>query len=188
MTRVLVPIAPGFEEIEAITIIDVLRRGGVEVVTAGLSSSEPVEGAHGIRIGVDAALGTVHSQSFDMLVLPGGEPGVTNLAASAALHETLSRHLGAGRALGAICAAPRILASRGELAGRNATSHPSVEAQLREGGALYDGVRRVVRDGTLVTSRGPGTALEFALEVLEMLGHENEARRLRTAMLVAPGA
>ncbi len=187
MPRVLVPLAPGFEEIEAVAVIDVLRRGGVDVVVAGLSGADAVEGSHGIRVGVDAALDDVVHEGFDMLVLPGGEPGVTHLAESALLQETLSRHLAGGRALGAICAAPRILAARGELRGRRATSHPSVETQVRDGGAAYE-VRRVVRDGSVVTSRGPGTALEFGLEVLEMLGGSEEAQHLRGAMLVAPAA
>jgi 4-methyl-5(b-hydroxyethyl)-thiazole monophosphate biosynthesis len=186
MPRVLVPIAPGFEEIEAITIVDVLRRGEVEVVVAGVTEASVVEGSHGIRIGADVALADVRGEHFDMVVLPGGEPGVTNLAASAVVQDVLSRHLAAGGALGAICAAPRIPAARGDLSGRRATSHPSVESQVRDGGARYDAEQRVVRDDGLVTSRGPGTALEFALEVLCVLGQQEHAERLRSAMLVAP--
>ena len=185
MPRALVPIATGFEEIEAVAVMDVLRRGGVEVVIAGVDSAAPVDGAHGIALGVDTALQDVRGESFDVIVLPGGEPGVTNLLESATVRDALSQHLDAGRMLAAICAAPRILAARGVLAGRRATSHPSVESQVRAGGADYD-VRRVVRDGSILTSRGPGTALEFALALLEMLGKADEAARLQRAMLVAP--
>lgn len=188
MPRVLVPLAPGFEEIEAVTIIDVLRRGGVDVTVAGVHGPGSVEGAHGIALGAEAGLATVRDQDFDMLILPGGEPGVTHLAGDAALQALVARRMRAGLGLGAICAAPRILAEAGFLHGRPATSHPSVEAALRAGGARYDDVRRVVRDGALVTSRGPGTALEFALEVLEMLGLGERAGRLRQAMLAAPPA
>jgi len=184
MSRALVPIATGFEEVEAVAIVDVLRRGGVDVVLAGVGTTEAVEGAHGIRVGVDVALQDVSGEHFDVVVLPGGEPGVTNLLQSATVQETVSRQLDAGRVLAAICAAPRILAARGALSGRRATSHPSVAGELRAGGADYD-TRRVVRDGSILTSRGPGTALEFALELLAMLGHADDAARLRDAMQVA---
>jgi protein deglycase len=188
VSRVLVPLAPGFEEIEAVTIVDVLRRGGVEVVVAGLKSAGPVEGAHGIAVRADAALVEVRGRSFDMVVLPGGEPGVTNLSADDAVQALVAERMQAGTPLGAICAAPRILAGGGFLRGRRATSHPSVAAQLKAGGALYEEARRVVRDGALVTSRGPGTAIEFSLEVLEMLGLGARAAELRQAMLVSAPA
>lgn len=186
MPRVLIPLAPGFEEIEAVSIIDVLRRGDVDVVVAGTTGEASVEGSHALRVGVDVALDDVRDQSFDMIVLPGGEPGVTHLCANHQLETLLARHLAAGRTVGAICAAPRLLAARGDLDGRRATSHPSVADAVRAGGALYDDDDRVVHDGVFLTSRGPGTALEFALRVLELLGHAPQAERLRGAMLVAP--
>ena len=185
MPRVLIPLAPGFEEIEAVTIVDVLRRGRVDVVVAGLRAAGPVEGSHGIAVRADVALAEVRDQSFDMLVLPGGEPGVTNLSADATVQALVAQRMQAGAPLGAICAAPRILAGGGFLRGRRATSHPSVAAQVHAGGARYEEAQRVVRDGALVTSRGPGTALEFSLEVLEMLGLGARAAELRQAMLVS---
>lgn len=187
MTRILVPLAPGFEEIEAVTIVDVLRRGGVEVVVAALEKPGPVEGAHGISVDAPVRLADLADQDFDMIVLPGGEPGTTRLAADERLASILLRHGAAGRPLGAICAAPRILAAQGFLVGRTATSHPSVEAALRAAGVRYE-TQRVVRDGDILTSRGPGTALEFALEVLELLGEKERAASLRQGMLVARAA
>ena len=191
MPRVLVPLAEGFEEIEAVTLVDVLRRAGVEVVVAGLGGAGAVRGSHGIAVQadapLDAALREAETHPFDMVVLPGGEPGTTNLAADARLSALVQRFVRENRPIGAICAAPRLLAAEGLLRGRAATSHPSVEAELRRGGARYD-TGRVVRDGQLVTSRGPGTALEFALALLEMLGAAERAIELRRAMLAAvPG-
>jgi 4-methyl-5(b-hydroxyethyl)-thiazole monophosphate biosynthesis len=183
--RVLVPLAPGFEEIEAVTIVDVLRRGGVEVVVAGLGAAGAVVGSHGIAVQADTALADVVPASLDMIVLPGGEPGTTHLAADARLGEWIETFAAAGRPLGAICAAPRLLAARGLLRARPATSHPSVEQNVRDGGAEYRDAR-VVRAGAIVTSRGPGTALEFALAVLDVLGLAARAAELRRAMLVAP--
>jgi 4-methyl-5(b-hydroxyethyl)-thiazole monophosphate biosynthesis len=187
MTRVLVPLAGGFEEIEAVTIVDVLRRGGVDVVVAGLAGTGPVEGSHGIAVEAPAALDAVLENTFDAIVLPGGEPGATHLAADARLAALLRRHGQEGRPLAAICAAPLVLAGQGLLRDRAATSHPSVETQLRDAGARYSDAR-VVRDGQVLTSRGPGTALEFALAVLELLGRGDRAAELRRAMLVHPAA
>jgi 4-methyl-5(b-hydroxyethyl)-thiazole monophosphate biosynthesis len=183
MPRVLLPLAAGFEEIEAVTIIDVLRRAGIDVVVAGLDGAGRVDGAHGIAVEAPVGLDAHLDDSFDMIVLPGGEPGTTHLAADGRLARLLLRHSAAGRPLGAICAAPRVLAAQGLLAGRTATSHPSVETHLREAGVRYDGAR-VVRDGAVLTSRGPGTSLEFALGLLEMLGEGTRAAELRRSMLV----
>ena len=185
MARVLVPLAAGFEEIEAVTIIDVLRRAGVEVVVAGIAGAGDVTGAHAISVQAPVALAAVATSAFDLVVLPGGEPGTTHLAADAVLADVLRRQSAAGRPLAAICAAPRVLAALGLVGDRAATSHPSVEAQLRAAGTRYESSRVVVADG-LVTSRGPGTALEFAFALLELLGLHGQAAQLRTAMLAAP--
>ena len=183
MPRVLVPLAHGFEEIEAVTIIDVLRRAGVDVVVAGLAGRGPVRGAHHIDVQADVDLSGIGTDAFDMVILPGGEPGTTALAASPALRQLLQRQAAEERPIAAICAAPRVLAEAGLLRGRAATSHPSVEAAVRAHGARYDPARRVVRDAFLLTSRGPGTALEFALAAVEMLGLPDAAAKLRSAML-----
>jgi 4-methyl-5(b-hydroxyethyl)-thiazole monophosphate biosynthesis len=185
MARVLVPLASGFEEIEAVTIVDVLRRGGVEVVVAGLAGAGAVRGAHAIEVNADVGLADVAIDTIDMIVLPGGEPGTTHLAADARLGGWLDAFAAAEKPLAAICAAPRVLAARGHLRGRPATSHPSVERDMRAGGAMFTGAR-VERAGGVVTSRGPGTALEFALEVLDVLGAGSQAREMRRGLLMAP--
>jgi 4-methyl-5(b-hydroxyethyl)-thiazole monophosphate biosynthesis len=179
------PLATGFEEIEAVTVTDVLRRGGVDVVLAALERAGNVTGSHGISIEASTTLAAVADQHFDLVVLPGGEPGATHLAADTCLDALLRAQAAAGRALGAICAAPKVLAVAGLLRDRDATSHPSVEAQLRQAGARYSAAR-VVHDGNIVTSRGPGTALEFTLALLELLGETARAAELRVAMLAHP--
>jgi len=180
--RVLVPLAEGFEEIEAVAIVDVLRRAEVEVVVAGLTSRRVV-GAHGMALEADALLAEVDATTFDMLVLPGGMPGTVHLLEDervlAAVRELHAR----GRTTAALCAAPRVLATAGVLAGREVTSHPSVRGMLAP--AEVRANPRVIRSGTIVTSQGPGTAIEFALELVrELAGHER-AEALAAGMIVS---
>lgn len=176
--RALVPLAEGFEEIEAVTIIDVLRRAGVDVTIAALGDS-PVTGSHGIPILADTSLDAVLDADFDAVVLPGG-PGAQRLRDDERLRTVLQRSARAGRWVAAVCAAPIALEAAGVLAGKRATAYP--------GNALPSAVQveeRVVVDGRVVTSRGPGTALEFALTVVERSLGRERAEALRTAMLVA---
>lgn len=186
--RVLVPLAPGFEEIEAVTIIDVLRRAGVEVCVAGLTPG-PVRGSHGIELGTDCALEVLDEAAaagLAMIVLPGGMPGTTNLRNDARVLALVRALEARGCTVAAICAAPTVLSAAGVLAGRSATAHPSVRDQLP--GATVIAERPVVRSGPVVTSQGVGTALEFALALVEELRGPARARELRVAMLVAPGS
>jgi protein deglycase len=167
MSHALVPLAEGFEEIEAVTIIDLLRRAGVEVVTAGLAPG-PVTGSHGISVAPDAELGALSEQSFDAVVLPGGMPGAANLAADARLVALLRRTADSGRLTAAICAAPSVLAQAGLLAGKRATSFPGfLTSESAPGTILSEDA--VVADGQVITSRGPGTAMDFALALIEHL-------------------
>lgn len=167
MPSVLVPLAPGCEELEAVTIIDLLRRAEVEVVTAGLSEG-PVKASRGTVLIPDTTLDAVKDQDFTMIVLPGGLPGAHHLEADARLREMLLRHQRDGSYTAAICAAPRALASAGLLDGRKATCYPgSVEIEDFPKIDLIDAP--VVVDGTVVTSRGPGTAMDFALQLVELL-------------------
>jgi 4-methyl-5(b-hydroxyethyl)-thiazole monophosphate biosynthesis len=167
MARVLVPLAQGCEELEAVTITDLLTRAGIQVVTAGLDS-RPVRASRGMTLLPDTTLDEVMEQDFDMIVLPGGLPGADHLNEDARIHQLLKRLNAEGRYTAAICAAPKVLASAGLLDGRKATSYPGalsgmdlprVDLQLE----------RVVRDDKVVTSRGPGTAMDFALELVELL-------------------
>lgn len=179
--RVLVPLAPGFEELEAVAIVDVLRRAGVEVTVAGLAPG-PVRGSHGIELATDVALEAVLSQAFDMVVLPGGMPGTTNLLEDQRVLACLRAQHAGGRAVAALCAAPLVLAAAGLLSGVRVTAHPSVRAKL--GDAQVVAAPRVVRSGRVITSQGPGTALEFALALVEELFGAKKAGELARAMLV----
>lgn len=163
MIRVLIPIAEGSEELEAVTMIDLFRRAGFEVTVAGLSAG-PVRASRDTVLVPDVRLDEAAGNRFDLVALPGGLPGAKHLADSDLLAGLLRRQHDEGRWLAAICAAPQVLARHGLLEGRRATSFP---------GALddFDGIERVdepvVVDGHIVTSRGPGTAMDFALELIE---------------------
>ena len=165
MPKVLVPLAQGCEEIEAVTIIDILRRAGVEVVSAGLDA-QPVRASRGTVLIPDTVLDTALKQTYDMLVLPGGQPGSNNLKADARIIRLLQEMVQQGKFVAAICAAPSILAASGVLDGKRATSFPGAldafpQVQQQRG--------TVVEDGKLITSRGPGTAMDFALTLVERL-------------------
>lgn len=167
MPKVLVPLAQGCEELEAVTIIDLLRRADIHVVTAGLDN-KPVKGSHGITLAPDTTLDEALHDDFAMVVLPGGLPGADNLAADPRITAILKKTVDAGRFAGAICAAPRVMAKAGLLDGKKATAYPG----FIDGGAFprltYTG-KPVERDGKIITGRGPGTAMDFALEIIEAL-------------------
>jgi len=165
MKRVLVPLAEGFEELEAVTIIDVLRRAGIEVVVASLAGN-PVTGSHGIRLTADTPLGALAEQDFDMIALPGGMPGAEHLRKDPRIAEIVQRLHAKGRPVAAICAAPMVLAAAGVLEGRRATSYPGFLEDSGQATVVGDAV---VVDGGVITSRGPGTALDFALTLVEVL-------------------
>lgn len=179
--RAAVLLADGFEEIEAVTPIDVLRRAGVEVVTLGVTGKR-VKGAHGLVIEADEPVAQA-PEELDLVVLPGGMPGAENLARSPEVKGLVERVSRAGKRVAAICAAPAVaLAPTGLLAGRRATCYPGFEARFAPD--VQASTERVVVDGALVTSRGPGTALEFALALVEQLVGAAKAAELRQKMLV----
>jgi len=165
MIRACVPLTDGVEELEAVSIVDVCRRAGWQVVAAGLRGPEPVAGSRGVRLLPDLPWDAVALDQFEVLALPGGWAGVRTLAADARVLSAVRQAAAAGRWVGAICAAPLVLQAAGVLAGRRATCHPSVRAQLTAA-RLCD--EPVVVDGNLVTSRGPGTAIEFALTLIRL--------------------
>ena len=167
MKRVLVPLAPGFEEIEAITVIDILRRAGVTVTVAGTQAG-PIEASHQTRHLPDCTLDEVRAEDFDMLVLPGGQPGTTNLRKDPRVRQIIAVMQSRHGWLAAICAAPTVLGAAGVLAGRKVTGHPSVHAELAtQAGQVC--VAPVVVDGSIITSQSAGTALEFAFKLVELL-------------------
>lgn len=167
MATVLVPLAQGCEELEAITIIDLLRRAGIEVVTAGLDD-QPVRASRGTMLIPDAALDQVLSHSFDMIVLPGGLPGADHLNQDPRIHQLLKSMAAEQKYTAAICAAPKVLASAGLLQGRRATSFPGAIPEDQLTGIQYL-EQPVVIDDKIITSRGPGTAMDFALELIQQL-------------------
>jgi 4-methyl-5(b-hydroxyethyl)-thiazole monophosphate biosynthesis len=167
MARALIPLAPGCEELEAVTVIDLLRRAGIEVVTAGLVDG-PVQASRGVVLVPDTTLDAVLEQPFDMVVLPGGQPGSDNLERDPRIRRLLERMAGGDGYTAAICAAPKVLASAGLLAGKRATGYPGVLEGMPQAQVELD-PRPVVRDGRVITSRGPGTAMDFALELIEIL-------------------
>ncbi len=177
--QVVVVLADGFEEIEAVTPIDVLRRAGLDVTVAGLDGTA-IRGSHGVTYLCDAELGAVDGTP-DAIVLPGGLPGSTNLGESEAV-QRLARKV---HESGGICAAPALTLSRfGLLEGRVATCHPAFMDKL--GGGATPSEDRVVVDGNIVTSRGAGTALDFSLKLAELLVDEKTANELREAMVAGP--
>ncbi|MFZ4696317.1 MAG: DJ-1 family glyoxalase III [Verrucomicrobiia bacterium] len=162
--QVLVLLAEGFEEIEATTPIDLLRRAGADVTIAALTDDLSVTGRCGIAIQADVALAKVAGETFDCLLLPGG-PGVRHLRADPRVRTLVLSHASHGSWIAAICAAPTVLLDVGLLEGRSYTAHPSVAGELPRS----DATQRVVVDGRLVTSRGAGTAMDFGLVLIEKL-------------------
>ncbi len=173
MSRVLVPLAQGCEELEAVTITDLLVRAGVDVTTAGLDD-QPVTASRGTRIIPDTTIDAVLDQTFDLVVLPGGLPGADHLRDDARVQTLLKNHAASGKYIGAICAAPKAVAAAGLLDGKKATAYPGVLEAL-EDNAINVSSAAVEIDGKIVTSRGPGTAMEFALTLIELL--EGAAKR-----------
>ncbi len=180
MPKVVILLADGFEELEAVAIADVLRRAEIEVVLAGLHDG-PVASSRKIRVLPDTVIDTVKAEAFDMIVLPGGQPGADNLNADPRVRELIRQFYGNGKLTGAICAAPYVLANAGVLDGRHATSFPAYKGKL--GTAVYE-EKSVVEDGNVLTSRGPGTAVAFGLSIVARLSGKEKAEKIREAMLV----
>jgi 4-methyl-5(b-hydroxyethyl)-thiazole monophosphate biosynthesis len=177
---IVVCLAQGFEEIEAVTPVDVLRRAGQEVMIAGVED-ELVEGSRGVPFGTDGLLEEL-SDTPDAVILPGGQPGADHLGASRAVRRLVEEVHDAGGIVGAICAAPaRALAKWGLLDGRVATGYPASREEIEAVATWSDDP--VVVDRNIVTSQGPGTALPFALELAEILAGEKAAAKVAAAML-----
>jgi 4-methyl-5(b-hydroxyethyl)-thiazole monophosphate biosynthesis len=180
MKSVAVFLAPGFEEIEAVTVIDVLRRADIQVTVAGLSEGE-ITGSHEITVRPDKTLDEIQPESFDMVVLPGGLPGTDHLREDPRVRAFVRHMAESGKYTCAICAAPTVLKAAGVATGRAVTSHPIVQEDLK---GLDYREERVVVDGPVVTSRGAGTAMEFALELVRILAGPEKADLLAGLMIV----
>ncbi|VDK88062.1 unnamed protein product [Litomosoides sigmodontis] len=179
----MVILAEGAEEMETVIPVDILRRAGIEVTIAGLLDKSIVKCSRQVMIMPDKALSEVADEKFDVVILPGGLKGANSLAASDEVGAILRAQHGGGRYIAAICAAPIALKSHGIAPGILVTSHPSVKSKLMEGGYKYS-EDRVVTTDHIVTSRGPGTALEFALKLVELLIGVEKVKEVAVSMVV----
>ncbi len=175
----LVLFAEGSEELEAITIVNILRRGGVHTTLAGLTDGA-LRGSRGIVIVPDTTLDAVFNQDFDLVVLPGGQPGTRNLKADARVLQLLQRFAAQGKFVAAICAAPSVLAEAGLLNGKQATCYPCC---LEDYPQVQVQTSALVEDGKLITSRGPGTAMDFALLLVERLTNASTRQTVAAALV-----
>lgn len=178
MTTVLVPLAQGCEELEAVTIIDILRRAGIAVISAGLDAG-PVKASRGTVLVPDTTLDEALKQDIDMVVLPGGQPGTNNLRADKRIIELVQGMAQQDKHVAAVCAAPSVLAAAGVLDGKQATSFPGA---LDDFPKVLQKQAAVVEDGKLITSRGPGTAMDFALTLVERLAGHTRRQEVEAAL------
>ncbi len=171
-------LAEGFEEVEALTVVDILRRAEIAIQTVSITDNQTVVGGHGIPVVADITLKEM--QEGEMIFLPGGMPGVTNLEKHPAVIETIQNYASKGKLLAAICAAPKIYGQLGLLNGKQAVCYPGFEEYLKGANVLK---LPVVQDGNIITSRGAGTAAELAFFIISLLKDKTVADRLRTGMI-----
>ena len=173
-------LADGFEEIEALTPVDMLRRAGIEIFTVSINATPTVTGAHGIKVVADTTADRLTDDAADAVILPGGLPGADNLR----MNKTVQRHIDLavndGKLVCAICAAPRILGEKGLLKGKNAVCYPGFEGEL-EGAMVLEG-ETVVRDGNVITAKGMGVAFEFGLELVRCLCDDETAEKIKASV------
>ena len=179
--KVTVHLAEGFEEIEAVSIIDVLRRADIETVVVSVTGKLAVKGAHGLIISADALFEDIDYKEAGMIILPGGMPGAANLKSHAGLRNKILEFEKEGKPLGAICAAPMVFGDLGILKNKPATCYPGFENQLT--GAKVTGSEVEVA-GEVITGKGPGVAIKFALGIVEMLKGKNLAEKLADDLLI----
>ena len=184
MKKVSIFLAQGFEEVEGLTAVDLLRRAGAEVTMAAVGDSLEVTGSHGITVKADRLLNPEEERKAEMLVLPGGQPGTKNLNACGELLELLKEFDREGKKLAAICAAPTVLGSAGLLKNRKAVCYPGCEEGLNGAEACTE---RVAVDGHITTSRGVGTAIPFALSLIEQLYGKEKSEEIRKSIMYGHG-
>lgn len=184
MASVLIPLATGCEELEAITLVDLLRRAHIDVVSAGLAPG-PVTCSRGTVLVPDMSLDEALKRDYDMIVLPGGQPGATHLEKDARIIQRLQAMAGKQQYVAAICAAPKVLAVAGVLSGKRATAFPGVLENTAPADFHLD-ANSVVTDGKVLTSRGPGTAMDFALEIINVLVGQKKRDEVEDALVRPP--
>lgn len=175
MSKIGIFMAQGCEEIEGLAVVDVLRRAGIEIEMVALTREVAVKGSHKIIFICDSRKNDVNFDEFDGIVLPGGMPGTLTLKADDTVQEVIKKFAESGKLVAAICAAPMILGNAGLLQGKKATCHPGFEKELK--GAEFVEAP-VVRDGNIITSRGMGTAIPFALEIVEYFAGEKAVEKV----------
>jgi protein deglycase len=180
MKSIYVHLAEGFEEIEAITIIDVLRRAGLNVIMVSVSENIIVTGSHKIPVKADILFRDADYEQSEMIILPGGMPGAKNLSEHKGLNSQILNFFKEGKLLGAICAAPMVFGNLGILKGKNVVCYPGFETYLTGAIIKYS---PVIKDGKIITGRGPGVALHFALEIVRLLKDEETTVKLKKSML-----
>lgn len=172
-------LANGFEEIEGLMVVDLLRRAGIDITTVSIGDKKEVLGGHGITVIADTIFNEVNFNDVHMLILPGGMPGTTNLFEHKELAKLLLKHNSENKMLAAICAAPSVLGMNGILEGKKATCYPGFEDKLV--GAIYTN-ERVVKDKNVITSKGLGTALEFAATIIEHYKGIEKADQIKSSV------
>ena len=180
MAKSLIFLAPGYEEVEMLTVVDMLRRAGIEINMVSVTGTLEVTGSHNITIKADQLFNDADFDNADMLILPGGMPGTNNLLAFKPLTDKLVEFNNSGKFTAAVCAAPSVLGSLGILNGRNATCYPGFEEKLT--GAKYL-KQPVVRDGNVITSRGMGTCVDFAGEIIAALDSQQKAIAIKEKII-----
>lgn len=180
MSRVYIFLADGFEEIEGLTVTDLLRRAKIGTEMVSIMDTRDILGSHGIKIQADGMFADYDYADAEVLVLPGGMPGTKNLRAHKGLCELLEKHERAGGKLAAICAAPSVLGQLGFLQKKKATCYPGFEAELKGAQVCTD---KVVSDGNIITAKGMGAAIEFGLELIRQLKDEKTADEIKEGIM-----
>lgn len=180
MKKVSVLLANGFEEIEALTVVDLLRRARIYVDTVSIADEYMVRGSHGIAVQTEDLFEEVNFAEFDMIVLPGGLPGTTNLGSHSGVRRVVKDFAESGKYVAAICAAPTVLSDLGLLKGKRVTCYPDMEKKIQ--GAVLTGAPAIV-DGNIVTGQGAGAAVDFALELIAVLDGAEKAAEIAEAIV-----
>ena len=181
MKTIFVFLADGFEEIEALTPVDILRRAGLSVKTVSVMEEQVVAGAHGVPVLADVMFDEINAEDAEMILLPGGLPGATNLDAHQGLSQMILDFAKEEKPLAAICAAPLVFGNRGLLEGKKATCYPGFETYLK--GAQYTAAL-VEKDGNFITGKGPGAAMEFAFAIVEKYCGMDKVNELKQGMMI----